>query len=252
MREKDLVRKLKVLKQVKPSDEWAVFVKHKILEEECFGIEERENRFFGVLEKVRMILTLKPAFVLGVLVFVFIGLFVFAQNSLPGDFLFPFKKISEKSLMLSSQVDKSVYQLQIAQKRLDDLLKVAQENAVKNLSPAIKEYQKNVSKLAKELEKEKDTKKVKEIVLEVKKLKEKEKRVKSYGIEIKENEDLQKAYIQQLTEKIQELLKDLKSRTLTERQQEILKEAQKDLDEKNYEDALLKLLSISSEDSEDK
>jgi len=167
------------------------------------------------IKGVKIAFSHKFAFALVLCLVILFGLFG-AQKSLPGDFLFPLKKIAENSrAIFVFQKDQSNYDFEVAQKRLDDLIKIAQKNSVKNLAPAINEYQANISKVAGNLAKEKEKKKIKKMILKMAELQNKEEKVKSYGVEIGDNKELEKVYIQKVIETLEPLIKDLRKRAIS-------------------------------------
>jgi hypothetical protein len=268
MTEKEFINKIRGFRQIKPSQDWVVLVKKRIFEQEDSVImrqcekEKAISRADGnftdgnlahngfsatsVFDRIKIVFSHKLAFASVLSLIILFGLFGFAQNSLPGDPLFSLKKIAEDSQsVLISRKDQSNYDFEMAQRRLEDLIKVAQRNSVKNLAPAINEYQANISKVADNLAREKDRKKVKEMVIKMTELQSKESEVKSYGVEIGDNKELEKVYAQKIIETLEPLIEDLKNRDLTEEQKKDLMEAEKDLANKNYEQALVKLLYIN-------
>ncbi len=173
------------------------------------------------------------------------GVFSFAQNSLPGDILYSIKKLTEKGqAIFVSKEELPKYNLEIANKRLDELTEIAQTNQVKKLAPAIQEFQANVSKAAESLARTKNSD-VPKIVSEIKKMKETKENIESslatkFGDD--EIRDLDSASLQLIEREI----KYLEGRTLTDPQKELLIQAKKDLESGDYEDALLKIYSISN------
>jgi hypothetical protein len=246
MTEKQLIVKIQELRQIKPRKDWVVFTKKQILREEKPAPAFSFISFIREMQRgERFVFQHKPAFASALMLAIFFGLFGFAQNAMPGDALFSIKKITEKSQsVFISQEKQPNYDLEMVQKRLEDLMKIAQRNSVKNLAPAISEYQANVSKVAENIAREKDTKKVKEMVLKMKDLENREAELKSLGIVIGENEELDRTYAQKIVEVLEPMIEDLKNRSLTEEQQELLAELEKDLENKNFEEALIKLLNI--------
>lgn len=245
--EKQLISKLQELRQIKPSNDWVVFTKEQVLGEEKPVPGFSFISFIREIQRgERFIFQHKPAFASLLVLAILFGLFGFAQNSVPGDTLFSIRKITEKSqAVFISQEEQPNYDFEMVQKRLEDLVKIAQKNSVKNLAPAINEYQANVSKVAENIAKEKDVKKVKEMVLKMKGLENKKAELKSLGIVgIEENEELDKTYAQKIIEMLEFLVEDLENRSLTEQQQETLTELEKDLADRDYEEALIKLLNI--------
>lgn len=239
MTEKDLIKKIRELKQIQPKKDWVVLTKSQI-----FG-KQREQ--FSLVESLRLILYYKPAYAGVLAILILFGLFGFSQNSLPGDLLYPLKKITEKSqAVFVSEDEKPKYQLEIANKRLEELNKVATTNQVKNLASAIEEYQISVSRAAEDLKKIKEPEKAKEVVIEIKKLeaiKQKVEKVLATKIDAdgEENGDS----IQELYKTPAEvLIQDSEKRTLSEENQEILKEAKELYQAGSYSAALEKILLI--------
>ncbi len=257
MVEGDFINKIRGLRQIRPSKNWVVLTKKRIFEEESIkepiiaqqihrGRASTDssfvslNRLFG---EIRVVFNHKFAFATVFSLIILFGVLGFAKSSLPGDFLFPIKRMAEKGqAIFISQKDQSDYDLEMAQKRLKDLTKVIQDNSVEKLAPAINEYQANVSKIADNLTKERDSEKIREMVLKVQELDNQEKQLETLGAVIGENEEMNKAYAQQLIETLEPFIEDLKNSSLTEEQQKVLVEVEKDLTNKDYQDALLKLL----------
>lgn len=229
MAEADLIKKIQILKQIRPRKDWVLLMKKELFREEIPTLRER---FSIVLEIFpRTFFNYKPALA----TFVFLGIlitgaFSFAQNSLPGDFLFPLKKISEKSqAVFVSEEERPKAQLELANKRLEELTKIAETNQAGKLAPAIEEYQASISEAAKNLAKitatTSDSAVIKKIAEQTQELtqkleEKKEKLEKTYGIaglEFKEESNPTKVLVEWLIE-------DLESRTLTEEKENILSE----------------------------
>jgi len=231
MTEKQLIGRIRELRQIKPRKDWVVLTKSQIL-----GEVERERVSVSFFPLWRPALATVTVF--GIL---FIS-FGFAQSSLPGDLLYPIKKIAEKSqAVFVSEKELPKYNLEIVNKRLDELNEIAQTNQVKKLAPAISEFQANVSEAAKSLAKVKGQD-VEKIVEETKKLEENKKKVEDVLATKIETEELDNA----LSQIVEIQIKDLEERTLTERQEEILAEAQNDFEAGNYSQALEKILFLSN------
>jgi len=254
MTEKEFINKIRGFRQIKPSQDWVVLAKKRIFEQKDSVIARQSEKEFvynnssvaSVFDRIKIVFSHKLAFASVLSLIILFGLFGFVQNSLPGDPLFSLKKIAEDSQsVLISRKGQANYDFEMAQKRLEDLIKVARRNSVKNLAPAINEYQSSVSQIADKLAKEKDKKKVQEMVLKTMELQNKESKVKSYGVEVGSNKKLEKVYAQKIIETLEPLIKDLKNRDLTEKQERNLIEAEKYLADKNYEKALIKLLYIN-------
>ena len=237
--EKQLISKLQELRQIKPSNDWVVFTKEQVFGKEKISPELSFISFIKEIQRgERFVFRHKPAFAMLVVFVVLVGVFGFAQNSVPGDSLFSLKKIAEKGTsVFVSEKDQAKHDFQLAGKRLDDLTKIAEENEVKNLAPAINEYKESVSKAAESLA---TMESVKEIVEEIKKLEQKEEEVKSLGIEIGDSEELYSA----LAKIVEAEIEDLEERALTEEQEEILAEVKEDYEVGDYSQTLEKILLL--------
>lgn len=246
MTEKQLISKIKELRQIKPRENWVFLTKQRILEREAV----KQTHTFGLDELItglRFVLGHKYAFASLVILIVLVGTFGFAQKSLPGDSLYLVRKMTEKSqAVFSFEGNQSKRNLELANKRLDDLTKIAQSNSVKNLATAINEYKATVSEATKSLieDSEKDLEKVKEIVLEVRKLKENRQKVKALGVVIDGTEELNNA----LAQLVEREIKDLESRALTQEQEQILEEMKQDYENSLYYQSLERILLLTNEE----
>lgn len=234
MTEKELISKIHKLQDIKPRQEWVFLSKKHILGEKELITSP------SFIDVMRFAFSHKLAFSSLVVFVALIGIFGFSQNSLPGDTLFAIKKATERGLAVFSS--EQGFNLKQANKRLDDLCQIAENNQVERLAPAINEYQSSVSEVAKILAKQDNTEKIKELVLEVQKLEEKEKQVKSLGIEIGESIELESVLVQTIMREVEEL----KDRTLTEQQQEILAEIEQDCENGDFSQALEKTLMLTN------
>jgi len=246
MTEKQLIAKIQELRQIKPRKDWVVFTKRQILGETG---SRPVFSFIDFLKEIqrgeRFIFQHKPAFATILALAIFVGLFGFAQNSLPGDTLFPIKRITEKSqAVFVSEKEQPKHNLELANKRLDDLTKIAESNQTQKLAPAINEFQASFSRAAESLAKieSKDPEIIKEIVEQTQKL-EKSKKILTnvYGVAgLEEEEQASPTKII-----VEWLIDDLEGRTLTEKQEEVLAEIKEDYKAGNYSDALEKILMIN-------
>jgi len=217
--EKELIGKLRELRQIRPSKDWVVLTKNRILGQE----EKIELTPFSFW---------KPALATVTAFGILFGIFAFAQNSLPGQPLYLIKRITEKAqAVFVSEKEKPQASLELANKRLEELTKIAETNQVKNLAPAINEFQASVSEAAKNLSRidatSSDPVVVKRFVEQAKNIEKKAKEAKSLGvvIEDEELEELQEASnkleLGLLVSVLKNMISDLENRTLTEKQEEI-------------------------------
>lgn len=219
MEERDIIRNLRKLKEIKPEKNWVFFTKERIL--------GKTTSYFSLSQPLTM----------GVFsLLIFLGLFGFSQKSLPGEPLYYIKKAGEKiEAMVLSAEEKPLVNLEIATKRLEELSEVVKRNDAKKLVSAISEVQNSVSEATKTLGK---TKKIdKEIIQKVLEITKKQTEVEeALGTKISPEEEENPAKIT-----AQYLISDLENRTLTEKQQEILAKAKDYFENEDYTNALEQL-----------
>lgn len=244
MTEKDLIVKIQTLRQIKPRKDWVVFTKQEIFKNEA---SESESSFIsvmidGIRKETEFIFRHKPAFAILTSILVIMGTFGFAKNSVPGDLFYPVRKITEQTQ--KPFISEKEYNLKIVNNRLDDLVKIAQNNSTKNLAPAINEYQASVSEVARNLTK-KATKnnpaELKNIVQEVKNIEQRTLAIKSLGVEIDENIELDSALVELIALQVQELEK----RALTAEQIKSIGDIKTDIEAEKYSEALEKILELN-------
>lgn len=240
-----LTRQLKKLREVEPSKNWVIFSKQRIFAAEP---EPVKAGFLSVFPLFQYKLALAPV----ISVFVIIGLFGFAEQTLPGDFLFSVKKITESvQVGLSSSVEKPTTSLKLANKRLEELSRLAQGNTVQNLDLAVKEFQTNVAQATKNLAvlnaNASDGVVLKEIMAESQKLAQnKEKIEEVLGAKIGDTEELSSTLTQLEKQTAAYLLADLEKRTLSESDWQLLNRAKDDFNSGNYATSLEKIWLLSN------
>ena len=235
MTEKQLISKIKKLRNIKPDQDWVVFTKDNIMgKEKKFSFSALVNDFY---KGERFVFNHKPAFAFLTVLLIVIGLFGFSQNSVPGDSLFTLKKITEKGQGVLEK-DEVKRNLALVDKRLDDLAKIAEDNDVNKLAPAINEYQETVSNVADSLED--NPKNIQEIVGTIKELEGKQEKIKSLGIEIGDNEKLDNV----LGQIVQNEINDLETKILSEEQEQELNQAKELFEQEEYSEALEKILTL--------
>ena len=234
--DKELIKKIRQLRQIKPSQDWVVFAKREILGEELPAGRERisiNSAISTILEIFpRIIFQKKLAYAVLTIFIILVGTLGFAQSTVPGDLLFSVKKISEKTQAVFVS-EKAQYDLEIANKRLEDLIRVDENNR----EEAFKEYQASVSQAAKNLVKEEpknDPETVNKIVLELKKLEENKMGLGSLGIIIEESEET-KELDNALAPFVQREIEKLQNSTLTDEQEKLLEEAKEELEKAKEE-----------------
>lgn len=232
MTEKELIGKIRELRQIRPRKDWAVLTKRQILG------ETPEIGWASVLEVFpRLVFQYKPAFATLIILGILVGAFGFAQNSLPGDSLYLLKKISERGqAVFVSQEEKPAFQLKLANERLEDLAKAP----AKNLAPTISEFQANISEAARNLAKidatTSDPVIIKKIVEETKKLEENKQKIEALGVVIGEEGTME--LDNALGKVVENLIEDLETRTLTEEKEKVLEEMKELCQNGKYSEAL--------------
>lgn len=241
MTEPELIKKIQELKRMRPRKDWVVLTKRELFREETPSLKER----LSILEIFpRLLPYYKPAFA----TFVFLGIliiataFTLAQNTLPGDSLYSLKRISEEGrVVFVSEEGKPKAQLELANKRLEELTKVVETKQTKKLAPAIEEFQASLSQAAENL---KEPKKItREIIEQTKKLEENRQKVEALGVLIGETEELENA----LSQLVEREIKNLENQTLSEEKAELLGLAKEDFEAGNFSAALEKILLISNQ-----
>mgnify|MGYP001601627899 CR=1 FL=1 len=254
MQEKQLIDKLRELQQIKPRKDWVFLVKNQILADakpafaESFGIAKKES-IFGILSFLpALIYQKKLAYAFATLLFVMVGMFGFAQYTMPGDVLFVVKKLTEQSqTAFVPQENQLKNNLEIASKRLDDLTQVVKGNKIQNIAPAIREFQASIAQATKNLIDDigqKDSRSIKDIALQIKKIEDNKKELQTLGVDLgetQESKDLNNA----LAPLVQREIDDLEKTTLTEDQLKIMQEIKDLYADGKYSDALEKILLIS-------
>ena len=240
MNEKELIKKIRGLREIKPAKEWVVLAKGQILGQEIPQLWKSD--FHNILPYFPFFRDTRLVFAPALAIFLLIGVFGLSQSALPGDILYSVKKLTEMGhAVFVSDTNKSEYQLGQANKRLEDLNKIAEQNQVKKIAPAIDEFQKTLSQATQNL---KESPKVnKEILDQAKKIVEsKEKIEETLGVKVGETEELENI----LQELVGQEIKDLESRTLTEEQANLLEGAKENFKVGNFSQALEEIWQISN------
>ncbi len=238
--QKQLIGSLKQLKEIKPRKEWAVLLKSQILAEKQVEAVVVKNpaKFASVMNTFSSVFfQRKMAYAFAAFLFLVVGVFSFSKYAMPGDLLFPAKKISEQSqaaLMGQTGINNDVA---VLSNRINDLAQVAKEGKVNNIPSAIIEINANVSQLTKSLKNNptQNSKTIKEIATSLKTL------ADVPGTDLSENSDVKDLY----QTVVQSQIADLEKSTLTDDQANILIEIKSLYDQGKYNDALEKILLIS-------
>lgn len=165
MQEKDLIKNLQDLKQIKSNQDWAFWLKSNILQTKPSAVIASEAKQSDNKPKVKLavfshLLRSGQAFIPkyqkvlipSLMAFFFIFSFAFAQTTLPGNVLYPIKTLTQNAkIYLASENTKPVVRLEIAKTRMEDLSKV--ENYEKEVSVIAKNIGKDLEIVPEEIKK---------------------------------------------------------------------------------------------------
>jgi len=226
IQDKALIKGLRKLRRIQPNHDWVVLNKSQILGQDTVSVYNFS--FFPYL---------KPAFAGSMVFLVVFGVYGFTKNSLPGDPLYLVKRVYEKAqAVFVSNDNKPGYQLELANARLEDLAKAP----AKNLAPAINEFQASISQAAKNLAGMNATTSnyaaIKKIAQESKKLEENRQKIESLGVVIGDGGSAE--FDSAMSKIVENLIKDLESRTLSEDKVKILDQMKALFSEKKYSESL--------------
>lgn len=227
--DKQLIGEIRKLRQIKPSQSWVSSVKRDIL---------GEDRGFTFFPNV----FLRSAFVPAIAIFMIVGLVGVSQNALPGDFLYPVKKMTENGQSIFvSDVNMPVFELKLASARLNDMTYAP----AGNLGPTINEFQANVMDAAKKLSNidasTSDPVLIKKIVAAAKKVEADKQKVESMGVVVgnEATTELKNA----LKIMADNLIVDLESRSLNEGKALVLSQMKELIEKGQYAESLELYLS---------
>ena len=242
MNEKEVFKKIQLLKQIEPNPNWVGWNRINLLGDvKKPGLAEQILEIFQVFPNVAF--EYKPVLVSVALLGLLTGTFGFAQAALPGDWLYPVKRMTEKaSYLFVAKNKQSEVQLGLANKRLEELTRIAKNNQVRNLALAINEFRDSANEAAKNIMPSDGSPKLtREIVKETGKLKENKGKVEALGVAVGETKELNEA----LSQLVEREIKDLEGRTLSENQQELLKKVKLAFEQEDFSQALETILLLS-------
>jgi len=243
--EKQLIDQLRTLKDIKPRQEWAVLLKSQILSEskpEEVFVQKVGNWEIGkFIESWKLVIensfSRRLAYSFATLLFMIVGVFGFAQLTVPGDLLFPVKKLAEQSQASLIGQPKIKQDVATLNSRINDLAQVAKAGRTDSMPSAISEINANVKDLAKRLKDNptQDAQTFKDIAISLKTL------ADVPGTDLSANPDVENLY----QTVVQSQIADLEKTTLTDEQKIILEKVKGLYDNEKYADALEEILLIS-------
>jgi len=147
MQEKDLIKNLKDLKQIKPNQDWAFWLKSNILQTEPNNLYNKPRvklAVFSFIPKYQKVL------IPSLMAFFFVFSVSFAQTTLPGNVLYPIKTLTQNAkIHFASENTKPVVRLEVAKARMEDLGKV--KNHEKEVSVIAKNIGKDLEIVSQEI-----------------------------------------------------------------------------------------------------
>ena len=237
--EKELISKLQTLKDIKPRQDWVYLLKSEILNPKS----ETNPKFSKFEFLISSFFSQKSlAYSFATLLLIMVGVFGFAQYTMPGDLLFSVKKATEQSQAALSGQTSLKQDMANLNNRINDLAQVTKEGRTANIPSAINEVRQSASKVAESLKAAttKDPQSTRELASEVQKIKQLQTLADLTGTpEIKSLNDA-------LAVLVQNEITDLEKTTLTEVQQTILKDVKDLYDKEDYGEALEKILTINN------
>jgi len=149
MQEKDLIKKLQDLKQIKPDTDWAFWLKSNILQTEPNNLYNKPRVKLAVFSYISKY---QKVAIPSLLAFFLVSSFAFAQTTLPGNVLYPIKTLTQNAkIYLASENTKPVVRLEVAKARMEDLSKI--ENHEKEISAITQNVRKDLEIVTQEIKK---------------------------------------------------------------------------------------------------
>jgi hypothetical protein len=152
--QKQLIEQMKMLKEIKPRKEWAVLLKSQILAEKQAEtkIIAQPTNTIGIMDVISSVFfQRKLAYAFTAVLFMIVGVFGFAKYTVPGDLLFPVKKIAESSQAALTGQTSLKQNVLTLNNRINDLAQVAKAGRKDSIPSAISEISANVSEVTKNL-----------------------------------------------------------------------------------------------------
>lgn len=231
MTEKELLQQIKQFKTIKPRNEWVVLAKSQVFAESATA---EKMSFFDFIASGSYKRNL--AYSLATLALIMAGLVGFAQNTMPGDLLFPVRRIAEQSQAALTGQTGLRQDVATLNNRINDLAQAAKQGRTGNIPSAINEINTKASELAKTIKEHpvEDTATLKEIAVSLKTL------ADVQGTDLSETPEVKDLY----QAVVENQIADLEKTTLTEEQGQKLIEIKALYEEGKYIDALEQILTI--------
>ncbi len=240
MTEKELIRKIALLKEIKPENDWVVLTK-----KQCIGDPIKRSFMDNVVEVFQVLpnFNFRPALATAVFIVILAGTTGLSQSALPGDLLYPVKKLTEKAgYLMVAENEQSKAKLEIAGKRLGEVEIIAKKNQENNLASAIQEFRSSLTEATDKIKESQDSPtRAMAIVKEANKIQVSKEKLEALGVDVGGTYELEEA----LSGLVAREIRDLEGRSLNEAQTEILIQVKSDFEAGDYEQALEKILILT-------
>jgi len=246
--QKQIIESLKQMKEIKPRQEWAILLKSQILAPKQVEIEVpvkqktilrqgyAREKSVGILDIISSVFfQRKLAYSSALALFLIVGIFGFAQYTIPGDLLFPLKEVTEQStaaLTGHTTLNQDVANLNNS---INNLAQVNKDGRKDTIPSAISKINASASVLANNL--------INNSVQDPQKLNEISQTLNKTLADIPGTDLTETSGVQDL---LQALIADYQKTTMTDDQKDTLTEAKDLYNQGKYTDALEKILLINN------
>lgn len=244
MEERELISAIRAMRNIKPGKDWVFLLKNQVLFPESPSHNPvQRSSWRETLPAVWGVLSGRAvgrgfAYAFSVCLVVLMGILGFAQFTLPGDMLFPVRKIAEQSQASLARESNLQSNLENFKKRSYDLTQAVKGKKAGNISSAVKEVNEAAKQLIQLAE---DPKAAKEIAKEIK-----NSQVLLYLEGTPSAKEASPALYEACKVLVEQMLLDLEKTTLTESQQAVVDEAKSRYAQGEYFQALEKILMVNS------
>ena len=139
MEDQELIQKIKELKQIRPRQNWVFSAKERVFQSEP---QYKSNILFSFRNSFQIKLAVSALLVL------IVGVLALAQGSLPGEPLYPVKRVTEGIKLAFTGQNRSMAYLDSADNRVKELNQIAQSNQTSKLPVALQESANALNKAA--------------------------------------------------------------------------------------------------------
>lgn len=229
--QKQLISSLKQMNDIKPRKEWVSLLKSQILAEKE-EVVRQETTFSVIMET--FLSPKRMSYSFAAILLLVAGVFGLSSSTMPGDLLFPVKKMTEQSVATLSGQTRINQDIQTLNNRINDLAQASKEDKIGNIPSTIVE----ITEAAKNLKNSpvKDSETLKRIAISLKTL------ANVPGTDLSETADVKDLY----KTIVETQIEDLQNITLTEEQKDLLVEIQDLYEQEMYSYALEKILLINN------